>query len=167
MTDVHEEQVSSPRPNMVVRIWSWGVSLFLKIWREVAKFGVVGGLAFLIDSALFIWLISGPMDDSHVKSKAIAVAVATLFSWVGNRYWTFRHHRSPAPLRELAMFILMNGVGLLIQSGCVAFSFYVLGLTSPEASFISGSIIGMLLAMIFRFIAYKYWVFTGGTKEGH
>ncbi|WP_258935142.1 GtrA family protein [Nesterenkonia pannonica] len=135
--------------------------LIARIWREVAKFGAVGAAAFVIDTVIFVWLIAGPMDDSHVKAKAIAVAVATLFSWLGNRYWTFRHRRTKTKTRELVMFVLMNLIGLAIQSGCVAISFYILGLTSPEASFVSGSIIGMGLAMVFRFVAYKFWVFTG------
>lgn len=146
---------------MISRLYTTLRDLALKLWREVAKFGVVGGVAFLIDSAIFLWLISGPMHDSHVKSKAIAVAVATLFSWVGNRYWTFRHRRTPTRARELIMFVVMNLIGLGIQSGCVVISFYVLGLTSTTASFISGSVVGMGLAMVFRFIAYRYWVFTG------
>lgn len=146
---------------MIKSLWSRGVGLFQLLWRELAKFGVVGGVAFVIDSAVFLWLITGPMGDSHVKAKAIAVAVATLFSWIGNRYWTFRHQRTRTRMRELAMFILMNVIGLLIMSGCVAFSYYILGLRSELASFVSGSIIGMVLAMCFRFVAYKMWVFTG------
>ncbi len=137
------------------------MGLFRLLWRELARFGTVGAVAFVIDSAIFIWLITGPMDDSHVKSKAISVAVATVFSWLGNRYWTFRHQRTRTRMRELTMFILMNLIGLLIMSGCVAFSYYILGLTSELASFVSGSIIGMGLAMVFRFVAYKFWVFTG------
>lgn len=150
---------------MITRLHITVRDLALKLWREVAKFGAVGGVAFLIDSAIFLWLISGPMDDSHVKSKAIAVAVATLFSWVGNRYWTFRHRRTKTKARELIMFVLMNLIGLGIQSGCVVVSYYLLGLTSATASFISGSIIGMGLAMVFRFVAYKFWVFTGDVPD--
>ncbi|WP_150462709.1 GtrA family protein [Nesterenkonia ebinurensis] len=146
---------------MIKSLWDRGVGLFRLLWRELARFGTVGAVAFVIDSAIFIWLITGPMDDSHVKSKAISVAVATVFSWLGNRYWTFRHQRTRTRMRELTMFILMNLIGLLIMSGCVAFSYYILGLTSELASFVSGSIIGMGLAMVFRFVAYKFWVFTG------
>ncbi len=150
---------------MLTRLYITLRDLALKLWREVAKFGAVGGVAFIIDSAIFLWLISGPMHDSHVKSKAIAVAVATLFSWVGNRYWTFRHRRTRTKTRELVMFVLMNLIGLAIQSGCVVVSYYLLGLTSATASFVSGSIIGMGLAMVFRFIAYKFWVFTGDAPD--
>ncbi|TLP99517.1 GtrA family protein [Nesterenkonia salmonea] len=149
---------------MIADLWTRGLRLFQALWRELAKFGVVGAGAFVIDSAVFLWLITGPMDESHVKAKAIAVAVATLFSWIGNRYWTFRHQRTRTRVRELGMFILMNVIGLLIMSGCVAFSFYVLGLRSELASFVSGSIIGTGLAMCFRFVAYKLWVFTGNNE---
>ncbi|WP_120003168.1 GtrA family protein [Nesterenkonia muleiensis] len=148
---------------MITSLWSRAVGLFKLLWRELAKFGTVGAVAFVIDSAVFLWLITGTMNDSHVKAKAISVAVATLFSWLGNRYWTFRHQRTRTRLRELMMFVLMNAIGLLIMSGCVAFSYYVLGLRSELASFISGSIIGMGVAMCFRFVAYKLWVFTGSS----
>jgi len=143
------------------RLWQKAVGLFRAFWRELVKFGAFGGVAFVIDSAIFLWLITGPMEDSHVKSRIIAGAVATLFSWVGNRYWTFRHQRTKTRVRELMMFIVMNLIGMGIQAACVFVSFYGLGLTSATASFISGNIIGLGFAMCFRFVAYKLWVFTG------
>lgn len=142
-------------------LWNKAISLFRAFWRELAKFGVVGGVAFIIDSAIFLWLITGPMEESHVKARIIAGGVATLFSWVGNRYWTFRHQRSKARVRELLLFIVMNLIGMGIQAACVFVSFYGLGLTSAAASFVSGNIIGLGFAMCFRFVAYKFWVFTG------
>src|SRR5579859_8221476 len=66
------------------------VSLF---WREVAKFGTVGGVAFVVDSAVFVGLLNGPMHSSEVWAKSIATVVASIFSWVANRYWTFRHRK--------------------------------------------------------------------------
>ncbi|WP_300342238.1 GtrA family protein [Nesterenkonia sp.] len=149
----------------MIGLWDKALGLVRALWRELAKFGAVGGVAFLIDSAVYLWLITGPMDDSHVKAKAVAVAVATVFAWIGNRYWTFRHKRTTTRTRELLLFILMNLIGLAIQSGCVFFSYYILGLQSAQASFISGSIVGMGVAMCFRFVAYKYWVFTGDPQS--
>ncbi|MGO1522370.1 MAG: GtrA family protein [Nesterenkonia sp.] len=143
------------------RLWHKAIGLFQAFWRELAKFGVVGGGAFIVDSVIFLSLITGPMEDSHVKSRLIAGGVATLFSWVGNRYWTFRHQRTKTRVRELVMFIIMNLIGMGIQAACVFVSFYGLGLTSATASFVSGNIIGLGFAMCFRFVAYKLWVFTG------
>lgn len=146
---------------MIQQLWQKALNLVRLLWRELAKFGAVGGVAFVIDSLIFLWLITGPMEDSHVKARLIAGAVATLFSWVGNRYWTFRHRRTRTKIRELVMFVIMNVIGMGIQAGCVFISFYALGLTSATASFISGNIIGLGFAMCFRFVAYKFWVFTG------
>lgn len=128
-------------------------------WREVAKFGAVGGVAFVIDSAVFIWLFTGPMHGSEVWAKALATVVASIFSWVANRFWTFRHRKQANVLREALLFAVMNIVGLLIASGCVWFAKYVLELNDKPSLFIAGSVVGLVLGTIFRFFAYRFWVF--------
>ena len=134
--------------------------LFGLFWREVAKFGVVGGLAFVIDSGIYIWLLSSSMSGHPTKAKIISAAVATVFSWVANRYWTFRHRRQANMLREVTMFIIMNGVGIAIAGACVYVSHWILGFDSAYADFIAGSVVGLVLGTIFRFFAYRFWVFT-------
>ena len=153
--------------SMISRLWFRARDLFLVLWRELAKFGVVGGVAFVIDSAIFLWLLSGPLDDSQLKAKVVAGAVATMFSWVANRYWTFRHSRTRGKMRELMMFLLMNAIGLGIQTGCVGVSKYLLGMDSVTQVFIAGNVIGLVLATAFRFVAYKFWVFTGEAEAEH
>ncbi|MFD1214247.1 GtrA family protein [Arthrobacter sp. GCM10027362] len=131
------------------------VSLF---WREVAKFGTVGGLAFIIDNGLYWWLINGPMAESEVKGRFASATVATLFSWVANRYWTFRHRRQPNPVRELVMFIVINVIGMIISAGCVGIVKYLFGVTDRPVLLFAG-IFGTVLATVVRFFAYRFWVF--------
>ncbi len=129
-------------------------------WREVAKFGVVGGVAFVIDTGIYLWLLNGSMAGHPTKAKIISAAVATVFSWLANRYWTFRHRRQANMLREVFLFIVMNGIGMGIAAACVYISHWVLGFESTTADFISGSVVGLILGTIFRFFAYRFWVFT-------
>lgn len=131
------------------------VSLF---WREVAKFGTVGGVAFIVDNGLYWWLINGPMDDSVVKARFVSASVATLFSWVANRYWTFRHRRQANALRELVLFIVINVIGMVISAGCVWIARYPLEVTDRTLLLFAG-IFGTVLATVMRFFAYRFLVF--------
>jgi putative flippase GtrA len=99
--------------------------------------------------------------EKPLTAKILSAAVATLVAWLGNRYWVFARHRTDSRLRELAAFALANVGGVLIAVGCLAFSHYVLDLTSPLADNVSANVIGLALGTAFRFAAYKWFVFTG------
>lgn len=134
--------------------------------REVAKFGTIGALAFVLDTTLYNILVfgvprllEGPLPDSPLTAKVIATSVATVFSWLGNRLWTFRHRISQPMAGEFVLFVFFNAVGLLIALACLGFSRYVLGLDSQLADNISGNGIGLVLGTLFRFWAYRTFVF--------
>ncbi|MHA7277305.1 GtrA family protein [Arthrobacter sp. HLT1-21] len=133
-------------------------------WREVAKFGAVGGVAFVIDNGLFWYLIHGPMSDSEVKARFVSASVATVFAWIANRYWTFRRRRQPNPVRELGMFVLINLIGMGIAAGCVWIAKYPMDITDRPTLFFAG-IVGTVLATVLRFVAYRFWVFNAELDE--
>ncbi len=131
--------------------------------REMVKFGVVGAVAYVVDVGVFNALrFAGPrlLEDKPLTAKVVSTIVATLVAWLGNRYWTFRHRRRASARRELFMFVVMNGIGLGISLGALAFSYYVLNLRSPLADNISANVVGLGLGTAFRFFAYRTWVFT-------
>ncbi len=127
-------------------------------WREVAKFGAVGGVAFVIDNGLYWYLIHGPMSGSEVKARFVSAGIATIFAWIANRYWTFRRRRQPNAARELGMFIFINLIGMAIAAGCVAIAKYGFAVQAPSTLFAVG-IVGTVLATLVRFVAYRFWVF--------
>lgn len=127
-------------------------------WREVAKFGAVGGVAFVIDNGLYWYLIHGPMSGSEVKARFVSAGVATMFAWVANRYWTFRRRRQPNAARELVMFVFINVIGMGIAAGCVAIAKYGFSVSDTRTIFVVG-IAGTVLATLVRFVAYRFWVF--------
>lgn len=57
------------------------------------------------------------------------------------------------------MFLIMNAIGLGIQAGCVAIAQYLLGVTDPTGLFIAGNVIGLFFGTVFRYFAYRFWVF--------
>ncbi|MBB4734620.1 GtrA family protein [Micrococcus cohnii] len=144
---------------MLSKLWTRLRELVRTLWREVAKFGVVGAAAFVVDSGVWWWLMHGPMEGSNVKSKIVAGIVATLFSWLANRLWTFRQHRNGNKVRELVMFLIMNAIGLGIQAFCVFVCQYWMGLDDQRSVFIAGNVIGLFFGTVFRYFAYRFWVF--------
>src|SRR4051794_6436691 len=87
------ESSRRPRRVMITTLTERMRGLASLFWREVAKFGAVGGIAFVIDNGLTYYLMHGPMTDSEAKARFFGASLATVFSWVANRFWTFRHRR--------------------------------------------------------------------------
>jgi putative flippase GtrA len=124
---------------------------------ELAKFGVVGGIGAVIDlggaAVLHSTYHQGPL-----KAKAISIAAATVVTYVGNRFWTFRHRENQPLLREGALFVALNIVGLVIAELVIACTAYVFDFKGAIA-YNMASLIGTGLGTIFRYFAYRKWVF--------
>lgn len=138
---------------------TWGQRL-----AELGRFGSVGAVAYVVDLGLFNLLRFGPgelLGEKPLTAKVVSVVVATLVSWLGNRYWTFAEQRTEGRARELVMFALVNGGGMLIAVASLWVSHYVLNFTSALADNIAANVVGVGLGTLFRYFAYKYLVFTG------
>ena len=125
--------------------------------RELMKFGVVGGVAFVVDVGLFNLLLHA--TEKPLTSKAISTIAATTVAYAGNRLWTFRKRSRSTVRREYALFFLLNGVGLAIALACLAVSHYLLDFTSRLSDNIAANVIGLGLGTAFRFWSYRRWVF--------
>ncbi|MFN8076552.1 MAG: GtrA family protein [Kineosporiaceae bacterium] len=136
------------------------------VYREALKFGAVGGIAYVVDTYVFNVLLSGwfpagdaPLGHKPLTCKVISATVATIVAWLGNRYWTFRHRRRLDMRREFVLFALMNVAGIVIALSCLGLSHYAFGLDSKLADNISGNVVGLALGTLFRFWAYRTFVF--------
>ncbi len=135
--------------------------------HEVAKFGTIGLIAFCIDTTIYNVLVfgvpgeaaDGVMAGIPLRAKIAATSVATIFAWLGNRYWTFRHRRRVGKAHEFVLFVIFNVIGLVIALVCLGFSRYALDLHSQLADNLSANGVGLVLGTLFRFWAYRTFVF--------
>lgn len=137
------------------------ISWFLNALRDGYKFGIVGLVGFFVDLGIYNWLWL--MSDNPIWPKVVSVVVATLVTWSGNRYWTWRDRRRHNLLLELVEFAAIAGLGMAISLLCLWVSHYLLGFTSQLADNISANVVGLILGTLFRFVMYRYWVY--GTKR--
>nr|WP_154545742.1 GtrA family protein [Mobiluncus porci] len=119
----------------------------------------VGGANYLVDLAVFNLFLLVIAPQWPLFDKCVAVAVATTFSWIANRSWTFRGRGGHGVFKEAALFILVNVIGALPPLACLWVSHYLMGFTSPLADNISANVIGLVLGTALRYVLYKLVVF--------
>lgn len=68
--------------------WRLQKEMTLSLYKQFLKFGVIGGAATGIHVAVFLALIEW-IKWNYVQSNFVAYAVATLWSFVGNSFWSF------------------------------------------------------------------------------
>jgi putative flippase GtrA len=135
--------------------------------RELVKFALVGGTTFVVDTMVFAVLKTTVLAPKPVTAKIIAVLVATIVGYVLNREWSFRTRGGRERHHEAALYFAISGIGMMINAAPLWISRYVLDLQVPFVSrltmeladFTSAQIIGTLLAMLFRWWAFRRYVF--------
>lgn len=134
--------------------------------RRGGAFLVVGAIGFVVDAGaynlLVFWGGEGVLYNAPLAAKIIAIGVATVVTYFGNKWWTFSHKQSGNPGREYLLYAAFNVIAIALQLGCLGFSRYVLDLSSPLSDNISGTLIGQIVAVLFRYWAYDKFVFTDG-----
>ena len=133
---------------------------FADLIPELAKFGVVGLAGSVIDLGGAAYL-HGALGVGPMVSKGLAIIAATVVTYLGSRFWTFRHRANQALLREGVLFAARNIVGLAIAECVIAFVTYGLDMKGTLA-YNAASVAGTGLGTIFRYFSYKKWVFLAG-----
>ncbi len=139
---------------------------------EIVSFLTVGGVGYVVDVTAFNYLRTAPIliGLDPTVAKVIAVALAMVVTYVGNRAVTWRGETGQDRRREVALFIVFNVIGLGFSVVTLAISHDLLGLTSRLADNISANVIGLALGTVFRYWSYKRFVFAPAqvlTTDGH
>ena len=124
--------------------------------HELAKFGVVGAVGFVVTELGFN-LLHFNVGLGLFTSNILATGTAAVVTFLGNKYWTFRHRSGLGTARETVIFFVLNGVGALIQYACVWIAgngFDVTGKYLLNVAYF----VGIVLATLFRFWSYRRWV---------
>lgn len=132
--------------------------------REAIKYLFVGAAGFVIDTSLFnyfsIFVDFGAGAASPVVNKTISAMVAITFTYLANSRWTFRRRKGrPEGIKRILLYGAVNAAGLGLTLLPLAISRYLLGFDSLLADNISANIVGTGLALVFRFVANRIWVF--------
>ncbi|MFD9005225.1 GtrA family protein [Streptomyces sp. NPDC059582] len=127
-----------------------------RVVLEVAKFSVVGGSGVLVNFVLFNLLLSG-LGQPAMTATVLASVLAMSANYLGFRYFAYRD-RASRTRRQIALFFVLSGLGVAMESGLFYVGCHGLGLNGPLDSNIVKAL-SLVLASAFRFLVYRTWVF--------
>jgi putative flippase GtrA len=125
-------------------------------WLQLVRFGLVGGLGFIVNLAVYTLFVHGLAVDYRAASVAAwIVAVANNFVW--NRHWTFdaregiAHHQA---MRFLLVSLVTEAISLLLLTVLVE---------SGGLSKVPAQAIAVAAATPLSFLGNKLWSFRAAT----
>ncbi|MFE7801536.1 GtrA family protein [Nocardia sp. NPDC057440] len=141
--------------------------------RELLKFAVVGAITWFIDTGVVYTVKLTVLGEKPLTARLLGVLIATIASYILNREWSFRTRGGRQRHHEAALFFAISALGIGVTLLPQAISLYLLDLRVPHvgpvtqavANFITGQILGVLLAMVFRFWAFRRFVFPDDLHE--
>ncbi len=132
------------------------VTFFIKDAQGFVQFfryGVVSGLAFVIDVGLLYWL-SEIMGVHYIPSASIAFLVGVTIVYLGSIFWVFPKRSGLGPKKEAVAFLLIGLVGLLLTDLLL---FAMIEWINQTVLF--AKIYATVLVFLFNFTARKFLLF--------
>ena len=123
---------------------------------QFIKFGIVGAAGFVFDNALVYFGIY-ILKLSPVIAGLASFPFVVVFTWIGNRRFTFRESRGLSKRQQLSRFVAVCAIGLVFNRG--TYSLLVLSLPLVAAYPVLGLLAGTGVGMFFNFFASKRLVF--------
>jgi putative flippase GtrA len=145
--------MSTPTAPLLDRLrGSWRILL-----KEITAFGVVGAFCLVLDLGLFNLLLH--QDIGVLTAKCISTVVATSVAYLGNRHLSFSHRARTGLARETSYFFAINVVVLVLSELVLALFAYPLGFKYDHLVMNVVNFGTIVCGTIFRFWAYKRFVF--------
>lgn len=133
------------------------VRMYRDMYREIAKFGAVGGAGVLVNIGVFN-LVRHMTGLQTVRASVLATLVSIAFNYLGFRYFTYRDRDNGQLTKEMGLFLAFSCVGLVIENGVLYAATYGFGWDTQLESNVF-KFFGIGVATLFRFWSYRTWVF--------
>lgn len=120
--------------------------------KQLFRFGIVGGIAFLIDySVLFI--CTEYLGIYYLISSFISFTVSTVFNYIASVRWVFDVDQKKSQRRNFVLFIVFSVIGLGINQCIMWF-----GVEKLDLYYMLVKIGATAIVMVFNFVTRKLFL---------
>ena len=122
-----------------------------KIVRQILKFTVVGGLAFLIDYGL-LYVLTEFIGIHYLISSIISFTVSVIFNYILSIKWVFDVNKKQG-LKEFILFIILSVIGLIINEIIMYLMVDIMNIHYMISKLFSTGVV-----MVYNFITRKIFI---------
>lgn len=122
-----------------------------KLIQQILKFGVVGGLAFIIDYGIYTLLLQ-VFHINYVISGIISFSVSVIFNYILSIIWVFDIKKKQT-VKEFIIFVILSVIGLILNTIILYISVDKFHIHEQI-----GKIIATAIVMVYNFITRKIFI---------
>ena len=123
-----------------------------KLLMQILKFGLVGGIAFLIDYSILI-ICKEFIGLSVLLSAAIAFSISVIFNYILSVIWIFDVDKEKSSKKNFIIFVTLSIVGLAITELIMD-----IGSNKLNINYLIVKILATTIVMVFNFITRKIFL---------
>ena len=122
-----------------------------KLFQQIFKFGIVGGIAFVIDYGIMV-ILKELLGFSILISVAFGFAVSVIFNYIASIKWVFDVSKKQT-IKEFSTFIILSIIGLIINQ-------LIMYIMVEKASiwYMFSKIVSTIIVMVYNFITRKIFI---------
>ena len=125
--------------------------LHSKLFKQLFRFGIVGGLAFLIDSGV-LFVLTEYFNVYYLVSSVISFIVSLIFNYILSIIWVFDVKKKQT-IKEIGLFVILSVIGLGINQVVM----YV-GADILHIYYMICKVISTFIVMVYNFITRKIFI---------
>lgn len=122
-----------------------------KLFKQIIKFGLVGGIAFIIDYSL-LYILTEYLNIYYLYSSIISFIISLIFNYILSIKWVFDVSKQQG-LKDFIIFIVLSIIGLLIN-GLIM---YIM-VDEINIHYMFSKLISTFIVMIWNFISRKIFI---------
>ncbi len=123
-----------------------------KLLIQIFKFGIVGGIAFVIDYVSLI-VCKEVFHLNTLLAAAIAFTISVIYNYIASVKWVFDVNKEKDEKANFVIFIVLSIVGLIITEIIMWF-----GTDVMKISYLIIKIVATAIVMVFNFITRKMFL---------
>ena len=120
-----------------------------KLMMQIIKFGIVGGIATIIDFAVF-YILHEVLGINTIISNVCSFTVSVVYNYIASIKWVFDVDKNKNKKTQFVLFIVFSLIGMGINTAIVYICTDLMNLYS-----MIGKVIATGVVMVFNFITRK------------